>query len=206
MEIRKCKYCNKELPEDFIKKDKKYCNRKCYLEWRKINPAHNNKNKYVICTNCKKEFRIVPAKIKGSKTGNIFCCKKCKDEYYSEGYSDVNCAYCNNIIHISNAKLKQKQNVYCNKECKAKWESDHWKYENNPNYKGGFFKECKYCKKEYWVYNSEKTRSFFVVKNVKPKTFEKTYLKLQNLEKSLDKTQLIQGKNKKPNLQNQKKL
>jgi hypothetical protein len=201
-DIKYCKNCGKQLSNELISKGKIYCNQKCYFEWRKKNPAHNNKQTFVICANCNKEFRITPAKIKGSKTGRLFCCKKCKDTYYCEGYSDINCTYCNNIIHMSNAQLKYKNNIYCNKDCKAKWESEHWTFENNPNYKGGFFKQCKYCSNEYWVYNSEKERSSYCCKECQTKDFQENISKSKEFIEQSRQNAINIRRRQKQNLQN----
>ena len=41
----KCDWCRITIhkrPRDFVVLDHHFCNRKCYGEWRKVNPGHRN--------------------------------------------------------------------------------------------------------------------------------------------------------------------
>lgn len=109
-----------------------------------------------------------------------FCCKECYYKWkskYNVGENNkhykrvqVPCTYCGEILNIRPSKLELQKSFYCDKTCKANWESENWKYDNNPNFKGGEFKNCIVCGEKFWSYNhkdesnkccSEKCRLYY---------------------------------------------
>lgn len=71
-----CDYCGKEFlkPERFVKNsNQNFCSKKC---------AHDASKKQIelICDYCGKIFISKPSRLKLSKSGLHFCCRKCKDE------------------------------------------------------------------------------------------------------------------------------
>lgn len=69
-----CDFCGKSFlkPTRFLE-ERNYCCRQCSFN------AHKNRIK-VKCALCGKEFEVTPKILKKSKSGLVFCSRKCKDE------------------------------------------------------------------------------------------------------------------------------
>lgn len=113
------------------------------------------------CDYCGKEKTILLKQYLRSK--NHFCSVKCKnlsqqkDNNKNELGHIHKCPSCNKDFWVRNYRYLdylngKTKNLFCSRECKANWESQNKRGENNPAYKGGKIKKtCLFCKKEYFI-------------------------------------------------------
>lgn len=74
--------CEKELSEKQIKKNKKYCSRKCCTDFNRysnVRYINSKKRKSIPCLQCGKERKIKPWKLRLGR--GKFCSKACESEY-----------------------------------------------------------------------------------------------------------------------------
>jgi len=91
--IRRCEICGKKFEASYVGHGKglsKYCSKRCRREsisnQRRVNHQPN-----VVCAQCGKKFYKMPSRIKASKSGLHFCCRKCKDtgQRIESGLSEI---------------------------------------------------------------------------------------------------------------------
>lgn len=105
---RLCKICSKEFmaPAHSIRKGFGiYCSRKCQ---HKAYP----KKVVKICPECKKRFRVQPARADLRR----FCSKKCKDDFERD-YVDRVCRNCNKPFCLPRWELNKGKGTFCSREC-----------------------------------------------------------------------------------------
>ena len=109
----------------------------------------------VECSCCGETFRkdVYEAK----QYDEHYCSKACQKSRFSERYAgednpswdggmvSVECAWCGNGLERVAAEAERNKNHFCNThECKAKYQSEPYSGEGNPNYKGGEV-SCTWC-------------------------------------------------------------
>ena len=110
-------------------RNKHFCNEKCKSNYQKINPTSPSMKIKVECTHCEQSFTVANYRYlqyKNGETKNIFCSKKCKNEWSSinlvgennPNYTSIikNCENCNKEYR---APLhREKTTRYCSEDCK----------------------------------------------------------------------------------------
>ncbi|MCK4348795.1 MAG: hypothetical protein KAW47_09285 [Thermoplasmatales archaeon] len=112
-----------------------------------------------ICEICGTEFPISPSIIKNGY--GRFCSRKCAGEHQSKSIRGENnpswqggkvkriCEICGTEFPLHPSLTKNGEGRFCSRECAAKWCSEQFKGENNPNWRGGKVKGiCEICGKE----------------------------------------------------------
>lgn len=85
------------------------------------------------CNNCNKDIEI---KYKGtSNNKNIFCSKKCEDEFKNKILiNNCVCDYCGKEYHVKPSRLKMYKTHFCSMMCHALYKKEHFVGENNHQY------------------------------------------------------------------------
>ncbi len=136
---KKCKICGKEFQPRLS--TSKYCSKDCLFE---------SMRKPKKCTNCGKEFFPKGAR----KTCSIECCKaqegKMKGKRVVE-YKKRKCKICGNEYELPPGR---KNNGYCSVQCFYKHSKETRKWENNPNFRGGYFTKENYTGSTQWKHSN----------------------------------------------------
>ena len=140
MITKTCLQCGKEFKTHkcWVKDGRKFCCRKCYAEWQKINKCGKNNSHWqggkitLTCLNCGKEFKVVQSR-KNAK----FCSYKCMGEYKCSGYLIVKCSNCDKSFKTTVSTIKNHRGTYCCKKCKNEHQKILNKGKNNPCWRGG---------------------------------------------------------------------
>lgn len=98
-----CKFCQNSFLFS-ARLNRKFCNRKCYSEWRRRNW------KRISCLQCGKS--IVIKKHRNRK----FCSRKCFFEFKTKKVK-INCHFCNKIIYKKLFQTKLRQHFFCSIKC-----------------------------------------------------------------------------------------
>lgn len=61
----------------------------------------------------------------------------------------LQCIQCQSPFEVVTARRKTAK--FCSKNCRYEWRKTNFTGENNPNFRGGKFKKCQHCDKEFWV-------------------------------------------------------
>ena len=85
-----------------------------------------------------------------------FCSRKC----YNKAHIKVKyiCKQCGKEFKRHPSKIKLNGDNFCSRKCKDKWQSENYKGENNPNWKGGlsFLPYCHKFNEEFKEYIRDK--------------------------------------------------
>ena len=112
----------------------------------------------VKCANCGNEYRKDAYEAK--QYDEHYCSDDCQKQRFSERYtaennpfwnggmSTVECAWCGTELERLPTEVRKSDNHFCNLDvCKAKYQSELYRGEGNPNYKGGEV-SCSWCGNE----------------------------------------------------------
>jgi len=141
--IINCLNCNIEVVTNNGKREKKYCSRKCYLEFKKQKFITKN------CKICNKEFTIPESQSQKYST----CSKECSKTYQMQLKENrksgtyFKCKYCGKEYYVTKSisEHKTKKTKFCSMICRNKWESEFKRGKNHHNFGLKFSKEK--CKK-----------------------------------------------------------
>lgn len=133
------------------------------------------------CDNCGQQVKM--KRPKGKE--HYFCSHKCYGEWRSKNiigekhhlYKEkipYPCSYCEEIMFVYPNKIKslengKQSNIFCSKNCKERWESEHWVRENNPRGFSKVEKICEYCKEKYEVGKCRDEKTKFCSRDCKDK-------------------------------------
>lgn len=122
--IKKCEVCKKKFL--FNKKNfaNKFCSKQCYF-------ARNGKNLEKKCLICGKEFLVRP-----SHNDRKYCSKKCFEQTYNLSVKK-NCLTCGKEFLVQPHLLRKERGKYCSILCRAKMQSQIYKGNGGPGWKGG---------------------------------------------------------------------
>lgn len=67
---------------------------------------------------CKKNRHQYYAAMKRDQT-LFFCTQKCKQLYYNQGFQNVACSNCGNMVKRNNAQIAKTKHSFCDKSCAA---------------------------------------------------------------------------------------
>ena len=173
-----------------------YCCREHKEEWIKqsgANRAENNPNYKggkveILCCVCGIAKMVHPSR---KEAYHEHHCSGCTSEYmkgrhvgenngkWKGGKVSAVCAYCKKEIKITRSKKENYKNNFCPQpsDCQGKWMSENSKGKNNPNYRGGGWKNCTECGKVKWVVASRMDRErHFHSKKCAAKWYSKNFV------------------------------
>jgi len=108
----------------------------------------------LICNICKKEYEVIPSRVKKSKTCSRKCAQKYAGRMQRTNKVKLECLNCNKKYNI--IKSHSYNSKFCNIECKAEYQQNSQKGKNNTN-----FGNYKYTEEEYekWIDYKKAVRS-----------------------------------------------
>jgi len=112
---KNCKGCGDRFVLNYSRKDRKFCSKKCWNEYAQgeNHPTWDGGKELKICINCKKEYKVIPARSDVSK----FCSYRCRDEYNNV---KVYCEWCGEIIKKPKSR-EHYNNHFCGDRHRLLW-------------------------------------------------------------------------------------
>lgn len=150
----KCDWCGKifkRKPSAVKKSNYHFCSRKCNFEWMR-----GGKSAIARCDLCGKNFKKVPSRV----TEHDFCSNKCYGLWISKNTRGENNSFYGK--HHTRETLKRISESL----------PDYHK-EKNPNWRGGKYKKCEMCGKNFWVKPSRMNTARFCSVKCKDEWIEK---------------------------------
>ena len=89
----------------------------------------------LACANCGKDVFKMPSEIRSK---NVFCDKKCLNDYRERARVTINCEHCGVSFVKTKGNITGKRS-FCSRKCKDEWQREGLKGDNNP------FKNKKHC-------------------------------------------------------------
>lgn len=126
-----CNYCGGtfEKPQSVVNRGGgKYCSRECK------DKSQEKDHPVKICQECGKKFEVYPSQERYKE--NKYCSKDCY------GKSNINrktveCQYCSKEVEKTEYKANESDKNFCNHKCQGKYQSERWKGNEHPAWKGG---------------------------------------------------------------------
>jgi len=134
--IKKCLFCNLDIPKRYTESIATYYNRKfCKLSCQhQYNHKTNTSN--IFCKNCNKPLVRKNSQLKYHN--NLFCSKECFCKHRTKtSNKDVVCSWCGKIFKKSKSQILNMKKHFCSQKCMGKWQSKFVIGEFAYNYKDG---------------------------------------------------------------------